>query len=481
MILRIVFCFLLMTEMVIGQKKLWSTPQKITNRTYFTNIIGQNNKGVFYYQTSKNDKKRNILVTSLKKDMRLRARENFIESSRESLEGIIMFDNWLGMIYSVKDKKTKTIQLYARLLDADLREVVNDKMIYSQPMTDMRADIFNVIPSRDRSGFLLTIAGSSDALNNDLQLQEFDKNCILRRKTTLNIDLDVDFKLKRQFFVDGRFLSVLTYFHRESGFKRHKRKMIVEKKLDSSDVVLHALYGDDFVTNTGLFSYDTDAKTLSFNAFYAAKDTSEPEGFYQYQVFTQVDSAKQRKLAFHPAYISELMGNMRGRSKIKNLFLMKAVKRSDGGDIFICEKKEVDEQQGEDISVYGSQYSYSRYYYYFYEISVLSVNPDGTLDWHKMIRKEQISMNDEGYYSSFGCEVLNDKLYFIYNDMSRKSSNVLLYEVNPNGQGESDIFLRASDLDGHAIPKEAVQVSSKELLIPVIKLREGFTILKLAS
>lgn len=480
MIVRILFCLLLMTELALGQKNLWSTPQKITNRTYFTNIIGQNNKGIFYYQTSKSDKKRNILITSLKKDMKLRGRENFIENSKQRLEGMVLFDEWIGMIYSVRDKKTKTVQLFAKLIDADLREVVDDKLLLTQPLNDFRADIFRIISARDHSGFLLTIATSSDAINNNLKLIHFDRNCIQRGKSSLDIDLDSDFKLRRTSFVDGRFLSVLTYFHREGTLKRSKRKMIVEKKIDSSAVVLHALYGDGFVTNTGLFSYDTDAKALCFNSFYAAEDTTKPEGFYQYQVFTQVDSAKQRKLAFHPAYINELMG-IRGKPKMQNLHLMKAVKRSDGGDIFICEKKEVDEQQGEDISVYGSQYSYSRFYYYFYEISVLSVNPDGTLDWHKMVKKEQISMNDDGYYSSFGCQVLNNKLYFIYNDMSRKSSNVLLYEVNPNGQGESEIFLRASDLDGHAIPKEAVQVSSKELLIPVIKLREGFTILKVAS
>lgn len=473
--------FLLLSSTCFGQRNLWSTPQKITNRTYYTNIVGQNFKGIFYYQTSKNEKTRNVLITSLKKDMKLKARESFIENSKQRLEGMVLFNNLLAVIYSIRDKKNKTVQLFAKTLDADLNEVLEDKLLLTQPLEDFRADIFRVIPSRDQSGFLLTLAKNSDAIHNDLFLMEYDENCILRRKTQLTIDLDSDFKLRRHYYVDGSYFSVLTYFHREGPLKRQKRKMIVEKKLDSSDAVLHALYGDGFVTNTGMFNYDNASKALCFNAFYAAEDTTEPEGFYQYQVFTQIDSATQRKLAFHPAYLNELMGNMRGRSKMKNLHLMKAVKRSDGGDIFICEKKEIDEQHGEDISVYGSQYTYSRYYYYFYEISVLSINPDGTLDWHKMVKKEQISMNDEGYYSSFGCQVLNNKLIFIYNDMSRKSSNVLLYEINPNGQGESEIFLRASDLDGHAIPKEAVQVSSKELLVPVIKLREGFTILKVAS
>ena len=140
-----------------------------------------------------------------------------------------------------------------------------------------------------------------------------------------------------------------------------------------------------------------------------------------------------------------------------------------------------DEQQLDDVSIYGVQQTYTRYYFYFYEISILSVNPDGNLDWHKVIKKEQISLNDDGYYSSFGCEVTNKRMYFVYNDLSRKTSNVMLYEVNPHGQGEGDIFIKGSELDGYAIPKESVQVSSNEILVPVIKLREGFSLLKISS
>jgi len=127
------------------------------------------------------------------------------------------------------------------------------------------------------------------------------------------------------------------------------------------------------------------------------------------------------------------------------------------------------------------QQSYVRYYYYFYEISILSINPDGSLDWHKIIKKEQISLNDEGYYSSFGCKVASDKLYFIYNDLSRKSSNVMIYGVNPIGQGEGNILMKGSELDGYAIPKESIQISDTEFLVPIIKLREGFTILKIKN
>lgn len=459
---------------------LWSTPQKITSRTYYTNIVGQNQSGLYYFQTSKNERNRNILITALRHDMKLKARDEFLNSSRESLEKIVLFDNWLAMIYSVRDKKADKVSLFAKMLDPELNIIGEDKLLYTRNTNDVRTDFFDVITSRDRKEAMIMIAASDDSMHNNLELLLLDNNCNIKKKDRLNIDLEEDFEMKRELLVDGVFFAMISYSRKDGFFKRQKLKLLLEKRFDSTEKqVLHPLYGDDFITNKGTLHFDNNTRSLNFTSFYSTEDTTLPEGFYQYHISTQVDSAYERKLAFSPLYMNEVFGRARSAKDIKTLYFMKSVKRSDGGDIFICERKEIDEQQLDDVSIYGVQSSYTRYYYYFYEISVLSVNPDGSVDWHKIIKKEQISLNDEGYYSSFGVQILDNRLCFVYNDLSRKTSNIMLYEVKPSGQSEGDIFIKGSDLDGYAIPKESIQVSSRELLIPVIKLREGFTILKL--
>lgn len=472
--------FLLFPLLLQAQNMLWSTPQKITSRTYYTNIVGQNQSGLYYFQTSKNDRNRNILITALRHDMKLKARDEFLSSSRESLEKIVLFDNWISIIYSVRDKKADKVSLYAKMLDPDLKVIGEDKLLHTRNTNDVRTDFFDVITSRDRKEAVILIASSNDSLHNHLQMLLLDNNCNIKKKTRLNIDLDEDFELKRELLVDGVFFAMISFNRKEGLFKRQKLKILLEKRLDSTNKqVMHPLHGEQFLTNKGTLHYDNSTQSLNFTSFYYPEDTTQPEGFYQYHISTLKDSAHERKLAFSPLYMNEVFGRSRSAKDLKSLYFMRSVKRSDGGDIFICERKEIDEQQLDDVSIYGVQSSYTRYYYYFYEISVLSVNPDGTVDWHKIIKKEQISLNDEGYYSSFGVQVLNNRLYFVYNDLSRKTSNIMLYEVKPSGQSEGDIFIKGNDLDGYAIPKESIQVSSRELLIPVIKLREGFTILKL--
>lgn len=477
--LRILVLFHLFPVVALGQEILWSTPQKITNSTYYTNILGQNPDGVFYFQTSKNERDRHILVTALRHDMKLRVRKEFLNGKDEYLEKIVLLNSKLTMLYTIRNRKDGISQLFAKSLDMDLNEMVDDKPILTTTGDAARLDLLSVYPGRERNSMLLVLAANNDSLHNNLTLIVLDENGQETHRHKLSIGLDLPFTLSRQVFVDNRFIAVLNFERKDGLLKKEPVKILVEKDLNTGQMRLHELWGPDFNTTYGLMNYDNQTNALQFTAFYYAQDSTYPQGFYQYQVYTEKDSAKQRLLAFNPLFMNELFGKARSTNDLRSLYLMKAIKRSDGGDILICERKEIDEQHLDDISVYGVQHTYTRYYYYYYEISILSLSPDNSLEWHKMIKKEQISLNDDGYYSSFGCQVTRDRLYFVYNDLTRKSSNVMLYEVNPYGQGEGNIFLKSAELDGYAIPKESIQVSDNEFLLPVVKLREGFSLVKI--
>lgn len=398
------------------------------------------------------------------------------------MEKLLLFNDWISLIYSVRDKKAGTVKLFVKLLDENLETLGEDKLLFAKQTSEMRTDFFKVIANRNRNGALISIAATSDSLNNNLKLIAIDDVGNIVKRDRLVVPFTGDYELKRHYFIENKYFCVIKTERKDGLFKRYNLKILLEKDLTNGQIKLHELYDNEVLTNKGFLNYDAVNASFNFNSFYFAQnDTTKPLGFFQYKVFTQKDSAKQRLLAFHPVFMNEVFGRARNNNDVRSLHMMKHVSRTDGGDIFICERKEIDEQQLDDVSIYGVQQTYTRYYFYFYEISILSVNPDGNLDWHKVIKKEQISLNDDGYYSSFGCEVTNKRMYFVYNDLSRKTSNVMLYEVNPHGQGEGDIFIKGSELDGYAIPKESVQVSSNEILVPVIKLREGFSLLKISS
>lgn len=464
-----------------AQSSEWSTPQKITNKTYYTDILGQNYAGIYYYQTSKTDRKRNILVTALRHDMRTKARDEFLTNSRQELVQLMLLNGALVMLYEERDRRENTVDLFVKILGPDLDERIQDKRISRIRTADIRSTYFEAYPSRDREKILLLKRRNPDEPNNNLSLYMLDNKGSFIDSSELIIEskLFENYELSRELFIDDHFFSILTYTEKEGLFKREDKKMLVSLDVRSNKMQLIPLYTDSVKTRIGNIEYDNKRESLLFNSLYYTKDSLKPEGFYQMEFSTKTNSLENKLIEFPQIYRDEMYGRGSKPSKRGNIYLMKTVRRSDGGNIFITERKEVDEQQMEDISVYGVQHSYVRYYYYFYEISILSLNPDGSVDWHKVIKKEQVSLNDDGYYSSFGCLVTSKRMLFVYNDLTRKYSNVMLYSVKPNGSGGGDLFIKGKDFDGYAIPKESYQISSNEILIPVVKVREGFTLLKL--
>lgn len=474
---------LLWSPVTKAQKMLWSTPQKITNKTYYTEILGQNHSGIYYYQTSKNERERRISITALKHNMKSRAKQEFLNNSKESLVSIALLENWLAIFYTVEDRREDKLTLYAKMLDPALQQIGSDKLIDIYYTENTRDKPYEVTVSRDKGQMVVSIAQNANKRYDNLKFILLNKKCERIGGAEMQVGLQERQKIKARYFIDNSFLLMLEEEKRESIFRKKTLKRVIRKRIDSLDsseeASILSLYSDEYNIRTGEFLFDNNDRALLYNSFYYSDDSLRPDGFIQYQFYTLGDSFKVKKFPFNPAFLNDVFGRSRSPKDLRTLYFMKSLKRSDGGDVFISERKEIDEQQMEDISIYGVQQSYTRYYYYYYEISVLSVNPDGSLDWHKMIKKEQISLNDEGYYSSFGCQVLEDELFFVYNDLSRKSSNVMLHTVDPNGTGKGDILVRGKELDGYAIPKESVQVSANELLVPVVKVREGFTILKL--
>jgi hypothetical protein len=57
--------------------------------------------------------------------------------------------------------------------------------------------------------------------------------------------------------------------------------------------------------------------------------------------------------------------------------------------------------------------------YYYNDIIVFKVNPEGGFSWLKKINKYQVSTNDGGPFSSYARYVNNGKLCFVFNDSDR--------------------------------------------------------------
>ena len=106
------------------------------------------------------------------------------------------------------------------------------------------------------------------------------------------------------------------------------------------------------------------------------------------------------------------------------------IQREDGGFLLIGEQ-----EWTESIMTIIQGQQYPGIAFYFMDIPVVSISPEGNVEWATKIPKHQRSENDFGQFSGYGMLAKNDKLYFIFNDNPKNlpfSSDNKLKEMTPN-------------------------------------------------
>ncbi len=119
--------------------------------------------------------------------------------------------------------------------------------------------------------------------------------------------------------------------------------------------------------------------------------------------------------------------------------------------------------------------------YYYNDIIVISISPDGSIDWNEKIPKKQVTVNDGGFYSSFAVSVVKDKLYFVFNDHPNnlfykkqgKLSNfnkgpdsvMVLVELDSQGNQTREALYNAKKSGILTRPKVCEQISDNEMIL----------------
>ena len=154
--------------------------------------------------------------------------------------------------------------------------------------------------------------------------------------------------------------------------------------------------------------------------------------------------------------------------ELKNYKLDKIIMREDGGAVLIAEQfyKDI---TGEDFTtVYNSN-----------NIIVVSISPEGNLEWAEKIAKKQHSLYRE--YCSYALAEVKEKLYFVFNDhpknldydgtgpvydfTTRIKSNGVLVTLNTDGQQKREVLYSSEDSKLLATPYLFKQTSDNELII----------------
>lgn len=212
---------------------------------------------------------------------------------------------------------------------------------------------------------------------------------------------------------------LLSYSHVQSKLKEF------EIDLDGDKSILNFSYELDVDNNiyaTGLYSENVHNKRYdgADGIFFVKLDGVSGK--------VKTVNTKPFEKEFIEEYLIAIMGERKGTKKaekgegIKNFTIRDLINRKDGGTTIV----------GEIYRFFTTTYTDSKggthtiYHYWYDYIMVISVNPEGGIDWMSYVPKIQHTQNDGGFYSSFAMITSEDELIFLYNDN--------LKNYNPKGK-----------------------------------------------
>jgi hypothetical protein len=230
------------------------------------------------------------------------------------------------------------------------------------------------------------------------------------------------------------------------------------------------------------------------SGFYSEKGSFSIKGAFYMAIDATTHEVKIQKLSeFETDFITQYFSEKEKKKEKKQedkgkepelyqFRLDELLIREDGGITLIAEQYFVD------VSYYTTYdpnthmtTTHTIYYYNYNDILVMSFNKSGELDWKTKIPKRQCTVNDGGYYSSYTYSIVDDKIYFIFNDNPKnlflkadeqpymfngaKDLAVVLVEVNADGKATRELLMTTEKGDLIVRPKMCEQTGKREVLI----------------
>ncbi|MCC6727263.1 MAG: hypothetical protein IT258_22350 [Saprospiraceae bacterium] len=217
------------------------------------------------------------------------------------------------------------------------------------------------------------------------------------------------------------------------------------------------------------FAFDNLHSTLKAGGLYSNGNTTRSEGYYFLSVpQARPDSVNLKFYPFDDDFVAILNEKERGKNKgIPEASVQRIVMRTDGGFILIGElNKELMRGGATNTSFYGRTGFRPVTDYYFDDIFLVSMHPDGSLHWKDILHKKQYSQDDNGIYSSFFLAKTPSALRLIYNDEIKHENSVSEYVVRGNGNYDRNAVMSTERKELQLRFRDAVQISGYDFVVP---------------
>ncbi len=245
---------------------------------------------------------------------------------------------------------------------------------------------------------------------------------------------------------------------------------ILTSKIHSNQVATYPIVLNKHAVSDLHFAMDNTNTMAYLSGFYSDGKYGTPKGIY----YTTFDEEVQLAPMSH--FVSLALQVSSTRDDLKDMTMRYSSVKKDGGIELIAEKYY---QQVRTIasanptmnigmmSMPDNSRTINEFYYD--EVLVFNIKPDGTLAWSQTMLKEQQTNDDAGIFSSIG--VLEHRLgkVILFNDVNSKQPRLMTGYISSNSELSMKEIQTSEEMnEWNWMPRSSKQLSKSEIVIPCI-------------
>jgi hypothetical protein len=462
----------------------WSRPVSDNSKMPYMKILGSSLNGFYVLRSNlsfdntkarSGFRSRKYLLQKFSLQMNLLAEFDLkapVDNGR--LADLQMVNGKVLLIFYSTDKGENTYKFYAQYLDEKGDLEGNATVIVEFAAENIDEDnLPGIVSSRDESKIAFTYRQLSkdkdgqyyhtvvlDSALNQLYTKDFNVILPVKQYVPLSFLLTDEgnfFILGIRFNTEKKVKSPGESFYLLSAYNRASDRFVdKEVKLD-----------DKFLTDVSITADSYNHKIVVIG-FYSDRTSYSTAGVFYYSMTE--DSLKDSRVyssAFPKEFMVKFMGERREDKgkELVNYSIDRLMLRKDGGAALVAESFY---QTSRTYWDYYTQSTLSHYYYHFGSIMIVSINPDGRILWGNVASKDQNSIDDAGYFSSYCSVVSGGKLYFMYNKYVNETSSVLITNVDGSGNQKTDVLFNEVEKVS-ILPNSGKQLDEEIFILPAYK------------
>ncbi|MCH8902594.1 MAG: hypothetical protein IIA45_01595 [Bacteroidetes bacterium] len=466
--LFILLLFSFLSEGVFAQNISWSPVHKLSKKTGAVEIIGKSNQGYLIHIFGSKEHFIALYDVNMKQEW---IKPLILEGKSVRLEEIILPKDTMIMIYSTVGEDYIR-SYYARKLSFDGRP--------SKPVKigELDVDSRQVDPrmrvklSKDRTKILCYLKRPNEKPENTRTLlcHVFTTNLQRIGEKEIRIPFKKSTWRIENFVLDNNGNSYFLIRYRNTKLKKSnpfRKQFFLYEYLIEQDITNNydLNLGEKYVSSVKL-NIDNLNKKVSVGGFYSDNSFYSITGTFNLCV--DLETSKLLPLAYQKidsAFLVKLVAERISahNGEINDFTIKDMVLRDDGGIILIAESEYEINKPYNAPNVYNTYTTNTITYYHYNDILIFSINPDGSVHWNKVVKKRQVSRENDGYYTSYSLSIRRDRIFLIFNDDISRNNNVVQYSIS--NKGEINVRNLFKDIIATGL---SMQLGEDEILIPSI-------------